>query len=127
MEKRKPIKTHKDLEIYQESYQLAMEIFKITRKFPKEEKYSLISQILASSRSVSANIVEGWGKRRYENVFKRQLNDSLGSNVETQVWLDFSRDCQYLDSQKHKNLYDRYENLGGKIQNLLTTWKTFKK
>ena len=119
------IKTFKDLEIYQESYKLAMEIFRLTRKFPREEKYSLISQVLSSSRSVSANIAEGWSKRRYENVFVRQLNDALGSNTETQVWLDFSRDCGYLDSKQHDEFYDRYEKLGGKIHNLMNKWHTY--
>jgi len=120
-----PIKTFKDLTIYQESYNPAMDIFWLTRKFPREEKFSLISQILSSSRSVSANIAEGWSKRVYENVFKRQLNDALGSNTETQVWLDFSRDCGYLDTKKHEEFFDKYEKLGGKIHNLMNKWKTY--
>ena len=119
------IRTYKDLEIYQEAYNLAMEIFEITRTFPTEEKYSLTNQILRSSRSVAANIAEGWSKRRYEDVFKRHLNDSLGSNAETQVWLDFAKDCGYINQQQYKKLYDRYENLGGKIHKLMNNWQTF--
>lgn len=119
------IKTHRDLEIYQISYALAMEVFEITRSFPQEEKYSLANQILRSSRSVAANIAEGWSKRRYEDIFKRQLNDSLGSNTETQVWLDFARDCGYLNSQQHKQLHGKYETLGGKIHKLMNNWKSF--
>ncbi|MFC1525072.1 four helix bundle protein [Planctomycetota bacterium] len=120
------IKTYKDLEVYSMAYQLAMDIFKLTRSFPREEKYSLIGQILSSSRSVAANIVEGWSKRRYANVFKRQLNDALGSATETQTWLDFARDCGYLESPKHKELYNNYDKLGGKIQNLMNRWRSFK-
>ncbi|MCG2725683.1 MAG: four helix bundle protein [Elusimicrobia bacterium] len=60
------IKTYKDLKVYHASYNLAMEIFKICSKFPKEEIYSLTNQIVRSSRSIAANIVEGWAKRKYD-------------------------------------------------------------
>ena len=67
------IKNFKDLEVYKIAYKLAMAIFNITLKFPKEEKYSLINQMRSSSRSVPANIAEGWAKRRYGNLFKKHL------------------------------------------------------
>ncbi|MEK7449001.1 MAG: four helix bundle protein [Planctomycetota bacterium] len=120
-----PIKTYRDLEIYQISYRLAMDIFEMTRAFPSDEKYSLTSQIVRSSRSIAANIAEGWSKRRYEDVFKRHLNDTLGSNTETQVWLDFVNDCGYISQQQYRKLYDKYENLGGKIHKLMNNWQTF--
>lgn len=122
---RKVIKSYKDLEVYQLSYKLAMEIFWVTRDFPKEEKYSLTSQILESSRSVPANIAEGYAKRRYENVFKRHLNDALGSCDESKVWLDFAKDCKYLSAEKHRDLIERYENVGAKIYRLMKNWRTY--
>lgn len=67
------IKSFKDLDIYNDSYQLAMEVFWLSRKFPKEEVYSLTSQMVRSSRSVAANISEGWSKRNYEQIFKQLL------------------------------------------------------
>jgi four helix bundle protein len=91
------IKTIADLDVYMLSYRLAMEIFEITRSFPKEEKYSLTDQIIRSSRSITANIAEGWGKRSYENEFKRHLIYAMGSMEETKVWLNFAKDCNYIE------------------------------
>ncbi len=78
-----------DLEVYRLAFDLAMEVFELTKKFPKEEKYSLTDQIRRSSRSVPINIREGFAKRRYENLFIRHLNDAMGSSEETRGWLDF--------------------------------------
>ena len=77
------IKSVKDLKVYNLAFELAMEIFKLTLTFPKDEKYSLTDQIRRSSRSAAINIREGFAKRKYENVFIRHLNDSLGSSEET--------------------------------------------
>lgn len=83
------IKSVRDLEVYRLALELAMEVFELTKKFPKEEKYSLTDQIRRSSRSVPINIREGFAKRRYENLFIRHLNDAMGSSEETRGWLDF--------------------------------------
>ena len=121
------IKSFKDLDVYQESYDLAMEIFHITRKFPKEEMYSLTSQLVRSSRSVAANISEGWSKRQYEQIFKQQLINSLGSNGETDTWLDFARDCNYINNEVHADLRAKNEILGKKIFRLHQNWKSYGK
>src|SRR5437763_328330 len=96
------IKTFKDLDVYKLSYTTAMDVFQMSRTFPKEELYSLTSQIVRSSRSVSANIAEGWAKREYENIFKVHLISSLGSCAETENWLMFARDCGYISSSKYE-------------------------
>jgi four helix bundle protein len=85
------IKAVADLEVFKLSYKLAMDIFNVSRRFPKEERYSLTDQVVRSSRSISANIAEGWGKRFYENEFKRHLIYSMGSLEETKVWLYFAK------------------------------------
>jgi len=77
------IRSIKDLRVYKRAYELTMEIFAITKRFPKEETYSLTDQVRRSSRSVAINIREGFAKRKYEQVFKRHLNDALGSSEET--------------------------------------------
>ena len=84
------IRTVKDLKVYERAYSLAMEIFNTTRKFPREELHSLTDQILRSSRSVAVNIREGFAKRKYEQIFVRQLIDAKGSAEETRAWLDFA-------------------------------------
>lgn len=119
------IKNYKDLEIYRLSYKLAMDIFEISKKFTVEERYSLTAQIRDSSRSVPANIAEGWSKRRYKNIFKKQLLDALGSADETKVWLDFTFDCKYINKARHNELITRYEEVGRKIFSLIEKWKNY--
>jgi len=123
--KKRPIKSYKDLEVYRLSYKLAMDIFYLTKKFPKDETYSLTQQIKNSSRSVPANIAEGWAKRKYELVFKRHLIDSIGSCEETKVWLDFSHDCDYINNEQHQNYYVRYDEVGRMLCGLFEKWQTF--
>ena len=118
------IKTVLDLEVFKLSYQLAMEIFNVSRNFPKEERYSLTDQVVRSSRSISANIAEGWGKRIYENEFKRHLIYSMGSLEETKVWLYFAKDCIYLSKEVFDLLNIKYDELGAKIYKLYENWKT---
>src|SRR5258706_11832808 len=118
------IKTIFDLEVFKISYQLAMDIFHITRNFPKEERYSLTDQITRSSRSLSANIAEGWGKRIYENEFKKHLIYAMGSLEETKGWLNFSRDCKYIDNEIFIGLEKKLDELGAKIYKLYENLKT---
>jgi four helix bundle protein len=118
------IKSIKDLKVYNLAFELAMEIFNLTLNFPKEERYSLTDQIRRSSRSVAINIREGFTKRKYENVFIRHLNDSLGSSEETRGWLDFSKSCGYIDQKAHKNLDGRYDEINAILFSLMNSWKT---
>ena len=120
------IKTFRDLEVHKLSHLLAMDIFHVSQKFPREERYSLIDQIRRSSRSVAVNIAEGWGKRSYENFFKRHLVDSIGSTEETKAWLLFSLDCKYLSQGFYQELSKRYEELGAKLFKLHDRWRSFK-
>lgn len=119
------IQSYKDLKVYQQSYALAMDIFHLSKKFPKEELYSLTDQLRRSSRSVTANIVEGWAKRSYENIFKRHLIDAYGSCHETKLWLDFALNCQYIHQEKHSKLADSCTELGKMLYSLFENWKTY--
>lgn len=103
---------HRDLKVYQLAYELAMDIFHLSKSFPKEETYSLTDQIRRSSRSVAANIAEGFRKRRYPNMFVNKLTDSDGEATETQVWLDFALDCGYMSKTNRDRLTDGYEQVG---------------
>ena len=105
------IESFKDLIVYQKAYKLAMEIFEISKSFPKEEKYSLTDQIRRSSRSVTSCIAESWAKRRYEKSFINKLTDSLGEENETEVWLDYSKDCKYIQNEKHESLLAEYDEV----------------
>jgi four helix bundle protein len=103
------IKSYKELRVYQEAMNLAMEIFEISKKFPTEEKYSLTDQVRRSSRSVCSNIGEEWRKRRYKAAFISKLSDSETEACETQIWLEFSQRCGYISVEKEKELFERYE------------------
>jgi len=121
------IKSYKDLEVYRKSFKVAMDIFWLTRKFPKEEIYSLTSQITRSSRSVSANITEGWAKRNYESVFKQHLIHSLGSCAETQNWLDFALECKYIEEKVYKEFTSELDQIGKMLNKLHQNWKSYEK
>lgn len=96
-----------------------MEIFHISKSFPKDEIYSLTSQIRRSSRSVSANIAEAFRKRRYEKAFVAKLSDSEAEAAETQVWLDYSMECGYISDSIYNKLFIDYDNIIGKIINMM--------
>lgn len=113
------VRSHKHLEVYKISYDLALEIHNISKSFPKEEIYSLVSQIRRSSRSVSANIAEAFRKRRYEKAFVAKLSDSEGEAAETQVWLDMARDFDYISASKCDQLSKQYDQVIGMLVNMI--------
>lgn len=113
------IKSHKELIVYQLAFNISMEIFQFTKSYPKEETYSLTAQILRSSRSVCANLAEAFRKRRYEKAFVSKLSDSEAEAAETQVWLDYSLECGYLEEESYSRLFNEYENILGKLINMM--------
>jgi four helix bundle protein len=109
------IRSHKELEVYKLSFSGAMRIFEISKRFPKEETYSLTDQIRRSSRSVCSNQAEAFRKRRYPKSFVSKLSDSESEAAETQTWLDFAIDCKYITVDEHNELIMIYENIIGKL------------
>ena len=123
--RQKFVKTHYDLEIFQLSFDAAMRIFELSKKFPREERYSLTDQVRRASRSVSANITEAWRKRRYEAAFISKLSDSETEAAETQTWLLFAEKCQYLTQQEFKETHHIYDIIIPKIVTMInnpTPW-----
>ena len=113
------IRSHLELEVYKLAFDAAMRIFELTREFPKEEKYSLVDQVRRASRSVCANIAEAWRKRRYEAAFVSKLSDSEAESAETQVWIEFSQKCGYLETDISKELLSIYDMILGKLVNMI--------
>ena len=105
------IRSFRDLEVYKLAFACAMEIYRLSKTFPPEERYSLTDQIRRSSRSVCTNIAEGWRKRRYPASFVSKLSDADGEACETQVWLDFTLGCGYITKEKHDELDDKYDHI----------------
>ena len=112
---REAARSAKELKVYQAAYALAMEIFRLSKDWPVEEKYSLIDQICRSSRSVCANLREGWPKRRYEAHFFSKLTDADGENSETDTWLDFAMHCGYLSPEHHARLTNQCRKVGAML------------
>ena len=110
---------HRDLKVFQLAYKLAMEIYHESKKFPREERFSLTDQIRRSSRSVATNIAEAFRKRRYPNMFVSKLVDVDGEATETQVWLDFGHDCGYLSRERRNQLTAEYEELGRMLGSMM--------
>lgn len=109
------IRSHKELDVYKLSFDAAMTIYEITRRFPKEETYSLTDQIRRSSRSVCSNLAEAFRKRRYPKFFISKLIDSEGEAAESQTWLDFSFNCGYINESECQSLTESYEKILGKL------------
>ncbi|HHW59387.1 MAG: four helix bundle protein [Bacteroidales bacterium] len=113
------INNHQELEVYQLAFTNAMEIFNLSNNFPRTELYSLTDQIRRSSRSVCANIAEAFRKRRYRKAFIAKLSDAESEAAETQVWLDFAFNCNYIDENIKDYLHLQYDFIIGKLVNMI--------
>ena len=112
------IRTHRALDVYKLAFQAAVDIYNLTKTFPKEEIYSLTDQIRRSSRSVCANLAEAFRKRKYPKHFVSKLSDSESEGAETQVWLDFALECKYISKEVYTELIERYNQILGKLVNM---------
>lgn len=101
----------RELDVYRLAFEAAMEIFVISKAFPKEETYSLTDQVRKSSRSVCTNLSEGWRKRRYKAMFVNKLLDAAQEAAETQTWLEFALHCKYINKKTFDNLDEKYEHI----------------
>lgn len=119
------IKSAKELIVYQQAYQLAMRIFKISRTFPPEERFALIGQVRRCSRSVCQNLREAWAKRRYEAHFVSKLTDCYGENGETDTCLDFAKDCAYITEKEHAELLSQCQEVGKMLGSMINNPSSF--
>ena len=110
---------YQDLLAYKKSFALAMLIFDVSKAFPKEEKYSLTDQIRRSSRSVTVTITESYRKRVYPKNFLSKLTDAEAENSETQVWLDFALECEYIDNEFYNEIYKQYDMVLGMLVKMI--------
>ena len=111
--------SYKDLVVFKKAYSLAMDILQISKSFPSDEKFSLTDQIRRSSRSVCVNIGEAYRRRKYPAHFVSKLTDSNAENTETEIWIQFSLDCKYLNDVQYKNFSDRCEEVGRMLGSMI--------
>ncbi len=125
MNQKKQLISHRDLDAYQLAFAAAMRIFEFAKKFPKEELYSMTSQMRNSSRSVCTCIAEGWRKRRYKKVFVNKISDAQQEAGETQTWLEFAVACAYIDRNVFDDLDGEYLKIIGKLNRMEIKADTF--
>ncbi len=119
------VKSFRDLEVYKLSRQLSGEIFEVTKKFPKEEMYSLTDRIRRSSRSVGAQIAEAWAKRKYEKHFISKLTDADGEQLETQHRIETALDCNYLSKETSIDFLNKYSSVGKMLCSMMSKAESF--
>jgi four helix bundle protein len=115
MSNSRKITHHWQLDVYKLSVEAAMRLFELSKKFPREEMYSLTDQLRRSSRSVSGHIAEGWRRRRYEAAFCDKLNGAEGEAAETQTWIEYSVRCGYMTAKDGRELHRTYDRIIGKL------------
>jgi len=118
-------KSFRDLLAYQKAKALAKEIFQLSKRFPREEMYSLTDQVRRCSRSIGAQIAEAWGKRLYEKHFISKLTDADGEQNETQHWLDTAADCEYINTTERAALIAKCEEIGRLLGGMITKSEKF--
>ncbi len=122
-DEKRPIQSYRDLRIYQRSYETALEIHRLTLKFPAFERGELGTQLRRASSSIPINIAEGYGRKRSSMDFKRFLVIALGSCDETSVLLDFAHDLNYLDEETYTKLKGKYDEIGRGLNKTIQVWK----
>ena len=112
-----------DLEVWQVSHKLVLKVYKITNKFPREEKYRLGDQLRRSASSVPTNIVEG-SSRAHKKEFAQFLNLARGSLAETKYHLLLAKDLNYLEEEMYQELQRDCEKVGRMLFGLRKHLKT---
>ena len=113
------IQSYKELRVYQAAIDAAMQVFEITKRFPPEERFSMVDQMRRASRSVCANIGEAWRKRRYPSHFRSKLSDSEGEAEETRVWADLALRCKYISEEEAYVLDKKYDGILGQLVRMI--------
>ena len=109
----------RDMIVYQKAFEMAVRIFHLTKRFPKEEQFGLTSQVRNSSRSVCANFGEAYRRRRYKAHLVAKLTDSDSENTETQVHLDMAVACGYATVEEVAPLIRLSEEVGFMLNALI--------
>ena len=112
-------KSYRDLLVYEKAYEVAYTIFEVSKRFPREETFSLTDQVRRASRSIGAQIAEAWAKRRYEKHFVSKLTDADAEQLETQHWINIALNCQYLDLETANEILDSLHEIGRMLHSMI--------
>ena len=107
----------KDLMVYQKAFSVSLEIIRETEGLPKNERYDLIDQIRRASRSICANLAEGFGRQKNSKAdFKRFIIMAYGSCQEMLVWIDYCKELNYLTNSRASYYEERYIEISKMLQ-----------
>jgi four helix bundle protein len=112
-------KSFRDLNVYTQAREAARMVFRITKSFPREERYALTDQVRRSSRAIKAMLGEAWARRRYKAAFIDKIDQAMGENNETQSWLDDAIDAEYITAEEFRDLDARYQAIGGMLARMI--------
>jgi len=118
-------RSFRELVVYQKQRELSREVFRLSRSFPVEERFSLTDQICRAARSIGAQIAEAWAKRRYERHFVARLTGADGEQMETQHWLETAADDGYLNREISIRLVSLCEEIGRLFGSMITKSAAF--
>jgi len=119
------IRSFRDLDVYRMGKEQSKIIFRETKKFPREEMYSLTDQIRRSSRAVNAMVAEAWARHLYPAAFVNKINEALGEAMETQAWLDHALGCEYINAARHAELDAKWNHIGAMLNRIIETVESF--
>lgn len=123
-EDRKGITSFEDLEVFQRAYQVSLEIHIASLTYPKAEQFGLADQIRRASKSICANLAEGFGKQNHSTAeFKRYISMAIGSSDEMRVWLRYSLDLKYIDEIEWQKWRAEYQEISRMLQGLRNNWR----
>ncbi len=123
---RKPIvQSYRDLEVYEAAFRFQQEVFRVSKKFPREENFSLTDQVRRSSRSIGANLAEAWAKRRYPAHFLSKLTDSDGELQENAHWIESAIACEYISTDQHSSFCNQMSSIGAMLGRMMATYLSF--
>ena len=111
---------YRELHVYERSYKAGLAIYEMTKTFPEEERYGIVSQMRRAGTSIPANIAEGYAKKESQDEFKRFLMMALGSANEMNVWIDYARDLGYITAERHKKAGQEYEEIGKMLRAMIS-------
>ncbi len=119
------ITSFEDLEVFQRAYKISLEIHRLSLEFPKREQYGLGEQLRRASKSICANIAEGFAKQGFSVAeFKRYLSIAVGSSDEMRVWIRYCLDLEYISEDTWKRWRDEYKEISKMLMGLNRSWNS---
>ena len=118
------VRSFEDLEVFRRAYRISLDVHRTSLLFPAIEQYGLADQIRRASKSICANLAEGFGKQSDSTAeFKRYIRMAIGSADEMRMWSRYCLDLGYVDQEQWQRWRDEYQEIAKMLQGLAHNWK----